>query len=90
MVTIHGVQHYAVGNIPGAVPNTATYALTNATLPYAIALASKGWQKACLDDNALKLGVNAVDGHITYQGVADAFGMECKNVDDFLGAPAQV
>ena len=78
------VIHYAVANMPGGVPRTSTLALTNATLPYAVALANKGWQQACRDDEPLKLGVNAVDGHITYQGVADAFGMECKNVDDFL------
>jgi alanine dehydrogenase len=83
------VIHYAVANMPGGVPRTSTLALTNATLPYALALAGKGWQKACLDDNALKLGVNAVDGQVTYQGVADAFGMECKDIDDFLRAPAQ-
>ena len=88
--TVDNVIHYAVANMPGGVPRTSTLALTNATLPYALALAGKGWQQACLDDNALKLGVNAVDGHITYQGVADAFGMECRNVDDFLSAPAQV
>ena len=82
--TVDEVIHYAVANMPGGVPRTSTLALTNATLPYAIALANKGWQKACLDDEALKLGVNAVDGHVTYQGVADAFDMECKNVDDFL------
>ena len=82
--TVDDVIHYAVANMPGGVPRTSTLALTNATLPYAIALASKGWQQACQDDDALKLGVNAVDGHVTYQGVADAFGMECKNVDDFL------
>lgn len=86
---VENVIHYAVANMPGGVPRTSTLALTNATLPYAIALASKGWKKACRDDKALKLGVNAVDGHVTYAGVADAFGLECRNVDDFLGATAQ-
>jgi alanine dehydrogenase len=86
---VDGVIHYAVANMPGGVPRTSTLALTNATLPYAIALAGKGWQRACSDDAALKLGVNVVDGHVTYQGVADAFGMECRSVDDFLRAPAQ-
>lgn len=86
---VDDVIHYAVANMPGGVPRTSTLALTNATLPYALALAGKGWKKACLDDKALKLGVNAVDGHITYKGVSDAFGMECKNVDDFLKADAQ-
>jgi len=82
--TVDGVIHYAVANMPGGVPRTSTLALTNATLPYAMALAGKGWKQACSDDRALKLGVNVVDGHVTYQGVADAFGMDCRNVDDFL------
>jgi alanine dehydrogenase len=85
---VDGIIHYAVANMPGGVPRTSTLALTNATLPYALALAGKGWQKACADDKALKLGVNAVNGHITYQGVADAFGMACRSVDEFL-APAK-
>lgn len=87
--TVDGVIHYAVANMPGGVPRTSTLALTNATLPYAAALAKKGWQKACLDDDALKLGVNVVDGHVTYQGVAEAFDMECRSVEDFLEAPSQ-
>lgn len=86
---VDNIVHYAVANMPGGVPRTSTLALTNATLPYAIALASKGWKKACADDKALKLGVNAVDGHITYKGVSDAFGMACKNVDDFLKVDAK-
>jgi alanine dehydrogenase len=88
--TVDGVIHYAVANMPGGVPRTSTLALTNATLPYAIALAGKGWKQACLDDRALSLGVNVVDGHVTYAGVADAFGMECREVSDFLGAAKQV
>ncbi len=87
--SVDGVIHYAVANMPGGVPRTSTLALTNATLPYAVALAAKGWQKACLDDDALKLGVNVADGHVTYQGVAEAFDMECRPVDDVLGTPAQ-
>ncbi len=87
--TVSGVIHYAVANMPGGVPRTSTLALTNATLPYAMALASKGWKKACLDDPALKLGVNAVNGHVTYQGVADAFGMSCRSVDTFLKGKAR-
>ena len=83
------VIHYAVANMPGGVPRTSTLALTNATLPYAMALAAKGWKKACLDDKALKLGVNAVDGQITYKGVSDAFGMKCKNIDTFLKGKAK-
>ena len=82
--TVDGVIHYAVANMPGGVPRTSTLALTNATLPYAMSLAGKGWKQACSDNAALKLGVNVVDGHVTYRGVADAFDMECRNVDDFL------
>jgi alanine dehydrogenase len=87
--TVDGVIHYAVANMPGGVPRTSTLALTNATLPYAVALAGKGWRKACTEDPALKLGVNVVDGRVTYAGVADAFGLECRGVDDFLLPPAQ-
>ena len=86
---VDNVIHYAVANMPGGVPRTSTLALTNATLPYALALAGKGWRKACLEDKALKLGVNAVDGQITYQGVAAAFGKACKNVDTFLKGKAR-
>ena len=86
---VDNVIHYAVANMPGGVPRSSTLALTNATLPYAIALANKGWKKACLDDGALRLGVNAVDGHLTYEGVAEAFGMDCRDVGDFLSADAQ-
>ena len=73
--TIDGIIHYAVANIPGAVPNTSTIALTNATLRYAIALADKGWQQACRDDAALARGVNMVDGHCTYEAVAKVWGL---------------
>ncbi|MDE7396842.1 MAG: alanine dehydrogenase [Muribaculum sp.] len=73
---IDGIVHYAVANIPGAVPYTSTLALTNATLPYAIQLADKGWKKACQDDAALAKGVNIVDGKITFKGVAEAFDLE--------------
>jgi alanine dehydrogenase len=81
---VDNVIHYAVANMPGGVPRTSTLALTNATLPYAIALANKGWKKACRDDSALRLGVNAVDGHVTFPGVAAAFGMRASKIDDFL------
>ena len=73
--TVDGIVHYAVANIPGAVPNTSTTALTNATLRYAIALADKGWQKACRDDRALARGVNMVDGKCTYEAVAKVWGL---------------
>ena len=72
---IDGIIHYAVANIPGAVPNTSTIALTNATLRYAIALADKGWQKACRDDRSLARGVNMVDGKCTYEAVAKVWGL---------------
>lgn len=70
-----GIVHYAVANIPGAVPFTSTMALTNATLPYTVALADKGWQRACKDDPALALGVNVADGKVVYKAVADVFGL---------------
>ena len=71
-----GILHYCVANIPGAVPNTSTLALTNATLRYAIALAEKGWQQACKDDSALAKGLNIVEGKVAYKAVADVFGLE--------------
>lgn len=73
--TVDGIVHYAVANIPGAVPYTSTLALTNATLPYAIRLANLGWEEACRQDAGLAQGVNVVDGKITFKGVADAFDM---------------
>ena len=73
---IDGIIHYAVANIPGAVPNTSTIALTNATLRYAIALADKGWQQACRDDRSLARGVNMVEGRCTYEAVARVWGLE--------------
>ncbi len=73
---LDGIVHYAVANIPGAVPHTSTSALTNATLRYALALADKGWRKACEDDPALALGLNIVEGKVTYKAVAGVFGME--------------
>lgn len=81
---VDGVVHYGVANMPGAVPRTSTLALTNATLPYAVALASAGWRAACLQDPALRRGVNMVDGAITYAGVAEAFGFDSRPVDEFL------
>ena len=72
----HGVVHYSVGNMPGAVARTSTLALTNVTLPYAIQLANKGWKKACKEDSALALGLNTHAGKITCKGVSEAFGYE--------------
>ena len=73
--TVDGVVHYAVANIPGAVPYTSTLALTHATLPYALRLADKGWRAACAQDPGLAEGVNMVDGKITYRAVAEAWDM---------------
>ena len=73
---VDGIVHYAVANIPGAVPNTSTIALTNATLRYAVELADKGWRRACREDAALRAGLNVVEGKIAYKAVADVFGLE--------------
>jgi alanine dehydrogenase len=82
--TVDGVIHYCVANMPGAVPYTSTLALTNATLPYAIQLANKGWKKACSDNNELKLGLNVINGKVVYKGVSEAFGLDYTPVDSFL------
>jgi alanine dehydrogenase len=81
---VDGVVHYCVANMPGAVPYTSTLALTNATLPYAVQLANKGWKKACSDSNELKLGLNVINGKVVYKGVAEAFNLEYTPVDSFL------
>ncbi len=81
---IDDVVHYCVANMPGAVPYTSTLGLTNVTLPYAIAIANKGWKKAVQDDAELLKGVNIVDGSIVYQDVADAFGFDCLSINDFV------
>ena len=73
--TLDGVVHYAVANIPGAVPYTSTLALTNATLPYALRLADMGWKDACKADPGLAEGVNVVDGKVTFKGVAEAWDL---------------
>jgi alanine dehydrogenase len=73
---VHDVIHYAVGNVPASVPRTSTYALTNATLPYVVELASKGVHGAVESDAALAHGVNTVDGHVTNSAVAEALGVE--------------
>ena len=73
---VHNTVFYCVANMPGAVPNTSTYALTNVTLPYAVALANKGWKQALKDDKALALGLNTHAGKVTYPAVAEAFGYE--------------
>lgn len=81
---IDEVVHYCVANMPGAVPYTSTLGLTNVTLPYAIAIANKGWKKAVKDDVELLKGVNIVEGTIVYQDVADAFGFECSSIEEFI------
>jgi len=81
---IDDIIHYSVANMPGAVPRTSTLALTNATLPYAIQIANKGWKKACKDSLPLKKGLNVIDGKIVYAGVAEAFDMELVDVDTLL------
>lgn len=81
---IEDVVHYCVANMPGAVPFTSTVALTNATLPYALQLANKGWKQACTDSAELKLGLNVVNGKVVYQGVAEAFNLELTPVDQVL------
>ncbi len=81
---VDGVVHYCVANMPGAVPRTSTMALTNATLPYAVEIANKGWKKAMQESNEIKLGANVIDGKVTYQAVAEAFDLETINIDSLL------
>ena len=88
--TVDGVIHYGVTNMPGAVPRTSTYALTNATLPYALTIAERGWRAACLEDESLAAGVNVVDGSVVHEGVADAFGFSVESLSDHLSGPLQV
>ena len=81
---VHNSVFYCVANMPGAVPHTSTYALTNVTLPYAVELANHGWREALRKDRALALGLNTHDGHITYGPVADAHGMACVKLEEVL------
>jgi alanine dehydrogenase len=83
---VDGIVHYCVANMPGAVPLTSTMALTNATLPYALAIANKGWQQAAGQDEGIKAGVNIVSGQITYPGVAEAFALPYLPVEGLLTA----
>ncbi len=82
--TIDGVVHYCVANMPGAVSKTSTKALTNATLPYAVQIADKGWKRAMAENPEIKPGANVVQGKVTYRGVADAFGMDYTDIDALL------
>ena len=75
--TVDGIVHYCVANIPGAVPQTSTLALTNATLPYVLELTDKGWKEACQEDKSLYPGLNIIEGKIVYPAVAEAFGLPC-------------
>lgn len=84
---VDDVLHYGVANMPGAVPNTSTLALTNATLRYGLAIADKGWRQAVLDDAPLAKGVNVLDGRITYRPVAEAHSMEYTPLEDLIGYP---
>jgi alanine dehydrogenase len=86
--TVHNSIFYCVANMPGAVPNTSTYALTNATLPYVMAVADKGWERACRDDHSLALGLNVHGGALTNGPVAEAHGMPSTALDDVLGVGA--
>ncbi|HSK47336.1 MAG TPA: alanine dehydrogenase [Coriobacteriia bacterium] len=82
---VDDVLHYGVANMPGAVPNTSTLALTNATLRYGLAIANKGWKQAVTDDAALAKGVNVLEGKVTYESVANAHGMEYTPLAELLG-----
>jgi alanine dehydrogenase len=82
--TVDGVVHYCVANMPGAVPRTSTLALTNATLPYAVEIANKGWEAAMKENNEIKLGANVIKGKVTYKAVADAFGLDYIPIDEVL------
>jgi alanine dehydrogenase len=78
---VDGIVHYCVANMPGAVPLTSTYALTNATLPYAVAIATQGWRQMAAKDPGIRPGLNIVEGQVTCPGVAAAFGLELTPVD---------
>jgi alanine dehydrogenase len=78
---VDGVVHYCVANMPGAVPRTSTYALNNATLPFVLALADKGWRQALHDDAHLKAGLNVAHGHVTHRAVARALNLAYAAAD---------
>jgi alanine dehydrogenase len=82
--TVDGIIHYGVANMPGAVPRTSTLALTNATLPYTLQLANKGWKQALKDNGALLKGLNMSAGKVTYSGVAESFGLEMTDPASFV------
>lgn len=86
----HGVVHYAVANMPGAVARTSTLALTNVTIPYGVQIATKGYKKAAQENRALARGINVVDGKVTYKAVADALGYPHVEVDTILNGEVNV
>jgi len=79
-----GVLVYCVANMPGAVAKTSTLALTNATLPYALQIANKGWQRASVENKEIRLGLNIVEGKVTFRGVAEAFDLEYVDADTLI------
>ncbi|MGD8258146.1 MAG: alanine dehydrogenase [Desulfobacterales bacterium] len=81
---VDGIIHYAVSNMPGALPRTSTLALNNSTLPYVLEIANKGWKKAMQENREIRLGANVVNGKVTYEGVASAFGFEHVSIDVLL------
>jgi len=81
---VDGIVHYAVSNMPGALPRTSTLALNNATLPYVAELAGKGWKKAMKDNPEIRTGANVVEGKVTYKGVAKAFGLKYESINKML------
>jgi alanine dehydrogenase len=81
---VDGVIHYGVANMPGAVPRTSTFALTNATLPYALQLANKGWKAALKENPALLKGLNMVGGKVTYPAVGESFGLPVEAAEKFV------
>ncbi len=82
--TVDGIVHYAVSNMPGALPRTSTLALNNATLPYVVEIANKGWQKAMQENPEIKRGANVVNGQVSYEGVAEVFGLKHVDIDSLL------
>lgn len=82
--TVDGVVHYCVANMPGAVAKTSTFALTNATLPYAVEIADKGWLRAMQENQEIRLGANVIYGKVTYKGVAEAFDMPYTPIDELI------
>ena len=83
---VHNSTFYCVANMPGAVPNTSTYALTNATMPYAVALADKGWRQALREDRSLALGLNTHDGQLTNTPVGEAVGIDAVSLDEVIAS----